>query len=195
MAQLRAALYARVSTDDQDCRRQVGELTAWAERCGWQIVSVAQESASGAKVDRLERRRLVDMAHRREIDLIAISELSRWSRSVTDLMASLEQLAADGVSVKALNGLDMDLSSPMGRLMVTLIGGVAEFERSLIAERTRSGVAAAKARGVRFGRRLGDRPTDKLKALVASTYAQQSSLRKTARLCGCSVTTVRRLLG
>lgn len=191
---MKVAIYARVSTKDQNCARQLSDLDAWAVRMGWQVVLVAHERMSGTKTDRIERRKVLDAAKAGLIQAVIVTEPSRWSRSLADLISSLEQLTASNCSLLTLQGLNVNLSSPEGRLMITILGAFAEFERELIAERVRSGVAAAKARGVRFGRERGDRPTDKLKAAVASAYAQQSSLRKTAKLVGCSVNTVRRLL-
>lgn len=188
------AVYARVSTDDQDCSRQVDELTAWAERMGWQVTEVAREHASGSKLNRIERGRLITLARHGLIDAILVSELSRWSRSVSDLISTLDQLAKWHCSIRALNGLDMDITTASGRLMLTIIGGMAEFERSLISERTRSGLAATKRRGTILGRKRGNHPTDRFRSAVVALRASGDSLREIARKMNLSVSTICRLL-
>ena len=89
----RAAIYARVSTSDQSCERQVTELTAFAERGGYDVVGVFKETASGASANRVARNRALDLAQARQIDAILVSELSRWGRSTQDLLDTLEQLS------------------------------------------------------------------------------------------------------
>src|SRR5215211_921002 len=111
-----------------------------------------------AKVDRVERRKVLALAQRREIDTVLVTELSRWGRSTLDLLHTLQELEARRVSVIAMSGLAFDLATPHGRMLATVIAGVAEFERELIRERVRSGMAAAKARGKKLGRQPGYRP-------------------------------------
>ena len=109
-----------------------------------------KETASGVKLDRVERCKVLALAQRHEIDAVLVTELSRWGRSTTDLLASLKELEAQRVSLVALNGMTFDLATPHGRMMATLLAGIAEFERELTVERIRSGIAAAKARGARL---------------------------------------------
>ena len=154
----RAAIYCRVSTADQSCARQEQELTAFAERAGYQVVGVFKETGSGVKLDRAERKKVMALAQARQIDVVLVTELSRWGRSTLDLLHTLQELESRRVSVIALSGMAFDLSTPHGRMMATILAGVAEFERELIQERVRSGIAAAKARGQRFGRQPGQRP-------------------------------------
>ena len=154
----RAALYCRVSTADQSCARQERDLAAFAGRAGYEVVGTYKETASGVKLDRAERKRVLALAQRREIDVVLVTELSRWGRSATDLLATLKELEARRVSLVALNEMAFDLTTPHGRTMATLLAGIAEFERELIQERIRSGIAAAKARGKRLGRQPGQRP-------------------------------------
>ena len=151
----RVALYCRVSTADQSCARQERDLAAFAERAGYEVVGVFKETASGVRLDRAERRKVMALAQARHIDAVLVTELSRWGRSTTDLLATLKELEARRVSVIALNGMAFDLSTPHGRMVATLLAGIAEFERELIQERIRSGIAAAKARGKRLGRQPG----------------------------------------
>ena len=92
-----------------------------------------------------------DMTRRREIDAILVTELSRWGRSTSDLVDTLDELHAQGVSVLAQTGLSFDLATPSGKLMRTIMAGLAEFERDLIRERVKSGMAVAKAKIERDG--------------------------------------------
>lgn len=141
---MRAVIYARVSTKDQDCRRQIEDLKRFAERAGYEIIATLEEKASGAKNDRAERAKIIKMAQARLIDVVLVTELSRWGRSTQDLIATLQDLQARNVSLVAASGMQMDLSTPSGKLMATLLAGIAEFERELIQERVRSGTKALK---------------------------------------------------
>jgi putative DNA-invertase from lambdoid prophage Rac len=187
----RAALYCRVSTGDQSCARQERDLTAFAARAGHEVVGVFKETASGAKPDRAERKKVMALAQRREIDVVLVTELSRWGRSTLDLLHTLKELETRRVSVIAMNGLAFDLSTPHGRMMATILAGIAEFERELIQERIRSGIAAAKARGKRLGRQPGQRPkSDRLAPKVLALVAAGRSYRLIGRELGLSKNTV-----
>ena len=149
------------------------------------------ETGSGAKPGRAERRRVMALAQARKIDAVLVTELSRWGRSTVDLLNSLRELERWGVSVIAMSGLTFDLGSPHGRMMATLLSGIAEFERDLISERVRSGLAAAKARGKRLGRRPGHRPkSDGLAPRVLASVADGRSYRWIARDVGIGKNTV-----
>src|SRR3954471_16232546 len=187
----RAALYCRVSTADQSCARQERDLAAFAERAGYEVVGVYKETASGVRLDRAERGKVMALAQRREIDAVLVTELSRWGRSTTDLLASLRELEARRVSLVALNGMAFDLSTPHGRMMATVLAGLAEFERELIQERIRSGIAAAKTRGQRLGRQPWQRPkSDPLAPQVLAPLAPGRSYRLVGREVGLSKNTV-----
>ena len=187
----RAALYCRVSTADQSCERQERDLAGFAARGGYEVVGTYKETASGIRLDRAERRKVLALAQRREIDAVLVTELSRWGRSTTDLLATLKELEARRVSLVALNGMAFDLTTPHGRMMATLLAGIAEFERELIQERIRSGIAAAKARGKRLGRQPGQRPkSDRLAPKVLALIAQGRSYRLIGREVGLSKNTV-----
>jgi putative DNA-invertase from lambdoid prophage Rac len=191
----RAALYCRVSTADQSCGRQERDLTAFAERAGYAVIGTFKETASGTKLDRAERRKVMALAQARHIDAILVTELSRWGRSTTDLLATLKELEARRVSVIALNGMAFDLSTPHGRMIATVLAGIAEFERELIQERIRSGIAAAKARGKLLGRQAGQRPkSDRLASKVLTLIAQGRSYRLVGREVGLSKNTIADIL-
>ena len=187
----RAALYCRVSTSDQSCDRQERDLAAFAERAGYEVVGTYKETASGVRLDRAERRKVLALAQRREIDAVLVTELSRWGRSTTDLLATLKELEGRRVSLVALNGMAFDLTTPHGRMMATLLAGIAEFERELTQERIRSGIAAAKARGKWLGRQPGQRPkSDRLAPKVLALVAGGRSYRLVGREVGLSKNTV-----
>ena len=183
----RVALYCRVSTADQSCARQERDLAAFAERSGYDVVGTFKETGSGVKLDRAERRKVMALAQARQIDAVLVTELSRWGRSTTDLLATLKELEARRVSVIALNGMAFDLATPHGRMIATVLAGIAEFERELIQERIRSGVAAAKARGKLLGRQPGQRPkSDRLAPKVLALIGQGRSYRLVGRALGLS---------
>ena len=141
------------------------------------MVGVFKETGSGVRLDRAERRKVMALAQARQIDAVLVTELSRWGRSTTDLLATLKELEARRVSVVALNGMTFDLATPHGRMMATVLAGIAEFERELIQERIRSGIAAAKARGKRLGRQPGQRPkSDRLASKVLALVGQGTQL-------------------
>ena len=166
-----AVIYCRVSTDDQCCERQERDLKVFARRSGHKIVAVFKETASGADDDRRERKKVMALARAREIEAILVTELSRWGRSTQDLVQTLDDLHGWKVSVLAQNGLSFDLSTSTGKLMRTIMAGLAEFERDLIHDRVKSGLAAARPRGVKLGRQHGQRP-----ALAALTTGTDNAL-------------------
>ena len=187
----RAAIYARVSTADQSCDRQIAELTEFAARGGYDVVDVFRETASGASANRAERGRIIDLAQARKIDAVLVSELSRWGRSTQDLLETLNKLAGWKVSVVAVSGLTFELNTPHGRMMATMLAGIAQFERDLLSERVKSGLAAARARGKKLGRQLGQRPkSDKLAPKVIQAVTDGRSYRWIARDLGINKNTV-----
>ena len=186
-----AALYCRVSTADQSCERQERDLLAFAARAGDDVVGLFKETGSGTRLDRAERKKVMALAQARRIDAVLVTELSRWGRSTIDLLHTLRELEAQRVSVIALNGMTFDLSNPAGRMMATVIAGVAEFERDLMGERIKSGLAAAKARGRQIGRQTGQRPkSDRLAPKVMALVSQGRSYRLIGRELGLSKNTV-----
>lgn len=187
----RAAIYARVSTSDQSCERQIAELTAFADRGGFEVIGIFKETAPGTKANRIARNQIIDLAQARHIDAVLVTELSRWGRSTQDLLDTLNRLAGWKVSVIAMNGMTFELNTPHGRMMVTLLAGIAQFERDLLSERVKSGLAAARARGKKLGRQKGDRPkSDRLAPKVIKAVDAGKSYRWIARDLGISKNTV-----
>jgi putative DNA-invertase from lambdoid prophage Rac len=147
----RAALYARVSTFDQHTiPLQIRALREYAARRGWTIAMQVKEVGSGA-VQRQLRETLLDAARRREIDVVLVWRLDRWGRSVADLLATLQELDHLGVGFVSLTEA-LDLTTPAGRAMAALLAVFAEFEREILCERVRAGLAHARQSGQRLGR-------------------------------------------
>jgi putative DNA-invertase from lambdoid prophage Rac len=186
---LRAAIYCRVSTKDQDCSRQKNDLTTYADTCGHVLTGCYSETGSGAKNDRQERKKIIELARARLIDAVLVTEISRWGRSTVDLIATLEELASYGVSLIAQTGMQFDLSTPHGRLIAQILSSMAEFERELLRERVRSGLAAARAKGKVFGRPKGGKTADNCDR-IKLLRAEGKSIRTIAREVGLSRTSV-----
>ena len=137
--------YARVSTDGQSLEAQVRQLdAAGAEK-------VFRETASGAKTDRAQLRRA--LAQLDSGDVLMVTRLDRLARSTRDLLNILAQIAAKGAGFRSLSDAWADTTTAHGRLMLAVLGGLAEFERELIKARTGEGRERAKARGVKMGRK------------------------------------------
>lgn len=148
---LRAGLYARVSTNDQQTLpMQLRALREYAARRGWIIAMQVREVGSGA-AQREAREQLMEAARRREIDIVLVWRLDRWGRSVTDLLTTLQELEHLGVGFISLTEA-LDLTTPAGRAMAGLLAIFSEFERDILRERTRAALAEARQNGKRLGR-------------------------------------------
>ena len=147
----RVALYARVSTHDQQTLpMQIEAMRAYAERKGWQIALMVEEVGSGAKT-RPRREELLRAARRREIDVIVVWRLDRWGRSLVDLVATLQELAALKVGFVSLSEA-LDLTTPSGRAFAGMLAVFAEFERDILRDRVKAGIAQARKDGRPHGR-------------------------------------------
>ncbi|MBL9118519.1 MAG: recombinase family protein [Phycisphaerae bacterium] len=145
------AIYARVSTHDQQTLPlQLAAMREYARRRGWLIVLDAEEVASGAS-KRVERQRVLDAARRREIDAILVWRLDRWGRSLADLVSTLDELRSLDVGFVSITEA-LDLTTPAGRAMAAMLSVFAEFEREVLRDRVRAGLASARERGTRLGR-------------------------------------------
>jgi DNA invertase Pin-like site-specific DNA recombinase len=149
---IRAGIYARVSTSGQDPAMQIRELEEYCARRGWQIADwYIDVGISGSKDSRPELNRLVTDAKRRRIDAVIVWKFDRFARSVSHLLRALETFRAVGVEFVSLSE-SVDTSTPTGKMIFTVLGAVAELERSLITERVRAGIRHARAKGKRLGR-------------------------------------------
>ena len=150
---LRAGLYARVSTNDQQTLpMQLRALREYAARRGWTVSMQIKEVGSGAAQRRM-REQLIAAARRREIDVVLVWRLDRWGRSVADLLATLQELEHLAVGFVSLTEA-LDLTTPAGRAMAGLLAVFAEFEREVLRDRVRAGLAHARQSGKRLGRPL-----------------------------------------
>src|SRR3974390_1777586 len=185
---LRAGLYARVSTNDhQTLPMQLRALREYAARRGWSVFSQVKEVGSGAS-QRVMREKLIEAARRREIDVVLVWRLDRWGRSVADLLATLQELQHLGVGFVSLTEA-LDLTTPTGRAMAGMLAVFAEFEREVLRERVRAGIAQAR----REGRPHGRPRTAALKAgEVRRLKAERLNHSEIARRLGIGRTSVRR---
>jgi DNA invertase Pin-like site-specific DNA recombinase len=150
----RMAIYARVSTTNhgQDVGLQTRELEQFALARGWHMVDAYIDAGvSGAKDSRPELNRLMADAHKRRFDVVAVWRFDRFARSVSHLLRALETFNALGIAFVSLSE-QMDTTTPTGKMVFTVLGAVAELERSLIAERVRAGLRNARAKGKTLGR-------------------------------------------
>jgi len=153
---MRAAIYARVSTSDQNNAIQVRELTEYVQRRGWELTVVYQDQMSGAKASRPGLDRLMADAHQRRFDAVLVWKLDRFGRSLVRCVSGIHELASLGVRFIATSqGLDTDESNPASKLLLHILAAVSQFERELIRERVSAGMRAAQARGTRSGKPIG----------------------------------------
>jgi DNA invertase Pin-like site-specific DNA recombinase len=165
--ELRAGIYARVSTQDQQTLpNQLKAMREYVRARSYQLAIELTEVGSGAKI-RPQREALMQAARRRDIDLIVVWKLDRWGRSVPDLVVTLNELRELGVGFVSLTEA-LDFTTPSGRAMAGLLSVFAEFERDILRERVKSGIEEARARGGKHGRpataRLHAREVRKLHA-------------------------------
>jgi putative DNA-invertase from lambdoid prophage Rac len=187
---LRAGLYARVSTNDQQTlSMQSRAMREYAARRGWTISVNVRDVGSGA-AKREAREKLLEAARRREIDVVLVWRLDRWGRSVTDLLTTLQELERLGVGFVSLTEA-LDLTTPAGRAMAALLAVFASFEREILGERVRAGLAHARQNGKRLGRPL----TAALHAdHVRKLFRGGVSKSEIARRINIGRTSVRRIL-
>ncbi len=150
---IKAALYARVSTTNgQSPEMQLRELREYADRRDWKLAGEYVDTGiSGAREKRPQLDRLIADAHRRRFDAVVVWKFDRFARSVSHLLRALETFKALGIEFVSLSE-QVDTSTPTGKMVFTVLGAVAELERSLIAERVRAGLRNARAKGKRLGR-------------------------------------------
>ena len=153
----RAAIYARVSTLDQEPENQLAELRQYITARGWSAVEYVDHGISGAKERRPALDRVISDARRRRFDVLVCWRLDRLGRNLKHLVTLLDELQALGVAFVSL-GEGIDCTTPAGRLQLHILAALAEFERSRIAERVQAGLARARKQGKRLGRPRLARP-------------------------------------
>jgi DNA invertase Pin-like site-specific DNA recombinase len=187
-SKISAALYARVSTlnGHQDPSMQTRELKEYCERRGWQVFDCyVDNGVSGKKDSRPQLNRMMQDAHERRFDVVVVWRFDRFARSVSHLLRALETFNSLGVQFVSLSEA-VDTSTPMGKMVFTVLGAVAELERNLIVERVRAGLRHARAKGKRLGRPKKSVDAAKIRSLRSAGV----SWRTISRQMGVSVGTV-----
>lgn len=184
-------IYCQVSSVRQSTDKQEEELTALAERSGFNVIKIFREIVSGIKDDRPFRKEILLLAKQKHISAILVTELSRWSSSIEDLLSTLNELMEYGVSLITLNGLQFDISTAQGKLMLTVLSDFSEFKRNLLKERGWTSAATAKARGIVLGRKKGNHyKSDKIAIQVINDLRKDMTYREVAAKYKISVSTV-----
>jgi DNA invertase Pin-like site-specific DNA recombinase len=187
---LRAALYARVSTlDQQTLPMQMRAMRDYAAKRGWTVAMQVREVGSGAKA-RKQRQQLIDAARRREIDVVLVWRLDRWGRSLLDLVTTLQELTELNIGFVSLSEA-LDLTTSTGRAMAGMLSVFAAFEHDILRERVRAGLDHARQSGTRLGRPV----TAAIKAAeIRKLFRQGISKSEISRRLDIGRTSVRRLL-
>jgi DNA invertase Pin-like site-specific DNA recombinase len=188
---MKCAIYSRVSTSDQNVDMQMDELRAYCQRRGFEVAEeYIDRGISGAKESRPALNRLLAGARQRQFDAILVYRYDRFARSLRQLVNALGEFEALGIHFISLHE-GVDTSTPSGRLVFGIFASIAEFERSLITERIKSGQAAAKRRGIKFGRPRVNVDPKRLVELRGNGI----SYANIAKATGLSVGTIFRTLG
>ncbi len=184
---MKAALYARVSTLDQEPENQLAELRRYVDARGWTAQEFIDKGISGAKHRRPALDALIKDAKRRRFDVVVCWRLDRLGRNLRHLILLIDELHALGVAFISLHE-GIDATTPAGRLQLHVLGAIAEFERARIAERVRAGLARARKQGRRLGRPRRPVPESVLAPV------RGLSVRQAARRLGVSPATAHRWL-
>jgi DNA invertase Pin-like site-specific DNA recombinase len=190
----RAGVYVRVSTDGQDTEMQESELKEYCARRGWEEILYRDRGQSGAKQDRPALNSLLADVRKRRVDVILVWSLDRLARSLKQLLTISEECRSLGVDLVSLRQ-NIDTTLPAGRLTFQILGAVAEFERSLLVERVRSGMAQARRAGKRIGRPALRHFSSAELERMRSLRAQGASVRKLAKDFATTQWMVAKLLG
>ena len=193
----KVAIYARVSTvgAGQDPEMQTRELKEYCERRGWTVVGeYVDRGVSGAKDSRPQLDRLMEEAHKRRFSLLVVWKFDRFARSVSHLLRALETFRALGIEFVSLTE-QVDTTTPMGKMIFTILGSVAELERSLVIERVRAGMRNARAKGKRIGRpplrQFSPADVEKTRTVQAK---EKASIRRLALRNNTTEWTINRIL-
>jgi DNA invertase Pin-like site-specific DNA recombinase len=177
----RVALYARVSTTDQNPTMQVDELRAYAERRGWVVVAEhVEHGVSGSKDKRPELDAMMATVRRgRSVDAVLVWKFSRFARSVRHLVTALEEFKTLGVDFVSISE-GIDTTSATGKLLFHVIGAVDEFFLDVLKENTKAGLASARRRGKRLGRPKARVDVEEARRLMADGFSQRSCAKALA---------------
>lgn len=184
----RVAMYLRCSTEDQDLRVQQELISEFAKARGWQIVATYQDKLSGTTSNRPQFKAMLKDARARKFDILCVLKIDRLARSLRDLLDTLNLLNELGITFVSIRD-QFDGSTSSGRLMLSVVGAVAEFEASLIRERTKLAMDSARRRGIHCGR-----PRVRDDAQIRRLRAQGLTVREIAKRIGLSTGPVMRAL-
>ncbi len=182
---MNAAIYARVSTVDQEPENQLQELRRYVQARSWTAQEYVDHGVSGAKDRRPALDRLIRDAKRRKVDTVVVWRLDRLGRNLKHLVTLLDELQALGVGFVSLDE-GIDLQTPAGRLQLHILAALSEFERGRIQERVRAGLVRARKDGTRLGRPVAIIPVDRVAAVA------RLSIREAAAMLGVSPSTLKR---
>lgn len=187
---MRVGLYARISTHDQQTLPlQLSAMADYASRRNWEIVLEITDVASGA-TSRPRREELLKAARRREIDVIVVWRLDRWGRSVADLVTSLNELQSLEVGFVSFTEA-LDMTTPSGRALAGMLAVFAEFERDILRDRVKAGIAQARKEGKPHGRPASARTKNEEISKLARAGLKPGAIAEKLKI---SRTSVRRVL-
>jgi putative DNA-invertase from lambdoid prophage Rac len=186
---MKAFLYARVSTDEQSVDMQVHEMVAYCERRGWADAKIFTDTISGSKERRPVLDSLMAQVRRGQCDVVLVYKFDRFARSLRHLLNALEEFESLNVAFVSLHD-EFDMTTATGRLMFKIVGAFAEFERDIIRQRVRSGMAHAKAQGKHMGRK----PLPLDAAQITALRAQGLPWREVAHRVKADESTVRKFM-
>ena len=191
----KVALYCRVSTStkDQTTENQLRELNSYCDRMGYEVIKIYEDQISGAKTreKRPAYNQLCKDAFLKKFDLVIAWDVSRFGRSLKEFVSFLADMDDKGIGVVAVkNGLDT--SSSTGKMMMKMIGVMEEWNREMLVERTKSGLARTRANGTKLGRKKITNP--KMTAQIISLRNENKSIRAIATEVGVSTATIQREL-
>lgn len=193
---MKVALYARVSTTDQDCAVQLAELRQYAAGRGWEVAAEYVETGSGGNANRPKLAECVrDAKKRKKFTAVLVYKLDRWGRSIGQLCADILALDSAGVRfICTTQGIDTDQSNSMSRLMLNILMAFAAFERDIINERVLAGVRRAQESGTKSGKAIG-RPRKVFdRQQVWEAREAGSTFRQVAEAFGISIGGVQRIM-
>src|SRR5882762_2471273 len=184
---IRVAMYSRVSTEGQNPDGQESEMKEYAKNRGWEVTRMYRDKMSGTKASRPALDELMADANKRKMDIVLVWRFDRFARSVSHLLQALESFRTVGIEFASLSE-QIDTSTPTGKMTFTVLGAVAELERSLIVERVRMGLQSARKKGKRLGRPpIRQLNATEMEKVRADRATGKFSLRRLAEKYGTSV--------
>lgn len=183
------AIYIRTSTVHQNSEIQINDTIEYCQKRGWEVIGVFEDKLSGRNLKRPEFTKILELARQRKIDILVCWKLDRCFRSIHDCVNTLQELGSLGVEFVSLRDSGIDMTTPSGKLMLTIIAAFAAFEADMIRMRVRAGLDNAKKKGIRLGR-----PNTVQENKIFELAAQGLSVRKIAKELGIGKSSVQKYL-